>query len=140
MEERLDRSLVPRRLPMLLGVMFGLTALVLAAVGVYGVLAHRASLRQREIGIRLALGSSIEQVFWLVARDGVRITVAGLALGALGVIAVTRALARLLYGVSSLDPVVIAAAVAVLVVVSVVATLIPARHAAKADPVTMLTE
>lgn len=140
MDERLETSLVPRRLPMMLAMAFGLVALFLAGVGIYGVLAYRVAQRRREIGIRLALGSTAREILGLVLRDGTRIIAVGLAIGALGLVAVTKVLGRLLYGVQPTDPAVIGLVVVVLSAVALVATLIPARRAARVDPVSALSE
>jgi len=84
MEERLDRSLVQRRMPMVIAMAFGAVALFLAAIGVYGVLASQVTERRREIGIRMALGSSASDVFRLVMRDGARMTLLGIIAGFAG--------------------------------------------------------
>jgi predicted permease len=140
MESRLDHALVPRRVPMLIGMAFGVVALFLAAVGIYGVLAYQVSQRRREIGIRMALGSTAADILGLVIRDGMRITGVGLAVGVVGMLAVTRAMAGLLYGVRPLDPIVIALVAVILTAVAVVATLVPARRAAGVSPMAALTD
>ena len=109
MEQRLDRSLVQRRMPMVIALAFGLVALFLAGIGVYGVLACQVTERRREIGIRMALGSSAADVFRLVMRDGARMTVLGILVGLAGTIGMARLMAGLLYGVRATDPVVVGA-------------------------------
>ncbi|HUQ84341.1 MAG TPA: ABC transporter permease [Gemmatimonadaceae bacterium] len=140
MESRLDRALVPRRVPMLIGIAFGVVGLFLAAIGIYGVLAYQVSQRRREIGIRMALGSSAATILNLVIRDGLRITGLGLAVGVVGMLALTRVMGGLLYGVRPLDPIVIALVAVVLTTVSIVATLVPARRAARVSPMAALND
>ena len=140
MEQRLDRSLVQRRMPMVIALAFGLVALFLAGIGVYGVLACQVTERRREIGIRMALGSSAADVFRLVMRDGARITVLGILVGLAGTIGMARLMAGLLYGVRATDPVVVGAVALLLVTVALVATWLPARRAAGVNPAAALSE
>jgi ABC-type antimicrobial peptide transport system permease subunit len=140
MDERMGSALVPRRVPMLIGLVFGIVALFLAAVGIYGVLAYQVSQRRREIGIRMALGSSTRSILGLVVRDGMQITGIGLAVGLVGLFGLTRVIRGMLYGVRPADPVVIALVAVVLGVVALVATLIPARRAARVSPMSALTD
>jgi len=140
MEERLDRSLVHRRMPMNIALAFGLVALFLAAIGVYGVLACQVTERRREIGIRMALGSSAADIFRLVMRDGARITALGILVGLAGTIAMARLMAGLLYGVRATDPIVVCAVAIVLATVALIATWLPARRAAGVNPAVALSE
>jgi ABC-type antimicrobial peptide transport system permease subunit len=140
MEQRLDRSLVQRRMPMVVALAFGLVALFLAAIGVYGLLACQVTERRREIGIRIALGSSAAGVFRLVMRDGARITIPGILVGLVGTIGMARLMAGLLYGVSTTDPIVVGAVTLVLVTVALIATWLPARRAAGVNPAVVLNE
>jgi len=140
MEQRVDQALVPRRVPMLIGLAFGAVALFLAAVGIYGVLAYQVSQRRREIGVRMALGSTAADILGLVVRDGMRITAIGLALGVVGMLGLTRVIGGLLYGVQALNPGVIALVVVVLAAVALVATLVPARRAARVSPMVALND
>jgi ABC-type antimicrobial peptide transport system permease subunit len=140
MEQRLDRSLVQRRLPMVIALAFGLVALFLAAIGVYGLLACQVTERRREIGIRMALGSSAADVFRLVMRDGARITVLGILVGLAGTMAMARLMAGLLYGVGATDPVVVGAVAILLATVALIATWLPARRAAGVNPADALSE
>ena len=128
MNDRMDSALVPRRVPMVIGLVFGIVALFLAAVGIYGVLAYQVSQRRREIGIRMALGSSTRSILGLVVRDGMQITAIGLAVGLVGLVGLTRVIRGMLYGVQPADPLVIALVAVVLAGVALVATLIPARR------------
>jgi predicted permease len=134
MEDYVDQALMPRRLPMLLAGGFAVVALLLSAVGVYGVLAYGVAQRRREIGIRLALGSTAMQAFGLVFREGLAIVALGLVLGLAGLGLLRRALTAVLYGVGPFDPVVIAIVTIALSVVALMATMIPARRAARVDP------
>lgn len=138
MSTRMDESLVSRRMPMLLALAFGAVALFLSAVGIYGVLAYQVAQRSREIGIRMALGSSVRAVFGLVLGDGLKIVATGLVLGFLGALATGRYIETQLFGVNTLDPVVIMSVAAILAAVSFVAVSIPARRAAKVNPVIAL--
>ena len=140
MEERLDRSLVQRRMPMVIAMAFGAVALFLAAIGVYGVLASQVTERRREIGIRMALGSSASDVFRLVMRDGARMTLLGIIAGFAGTAGITRLMAGLLYGVRPTDPVVVGGVALLLATVALVATWLPARRAARVNPAAVLAE
>jgi len=104
------------------------------------VLAYQVSQRRREIGIRMALGSSAQSILGLVMRDGLRITGIGLAVGLVALVGVTRAIRGLLYGVQPADPVVIVLVAVVLAGVALVATLIPARRAARVSPMAAIND
>ncbi|MDQ3169293.1 MAG: ABC transporter permease [Acidobacteriota bacterium] len=138
MSDRMNESLVSRRMPMLLALAFGVVALFLSSIGIYGVLAYQVAQRRREIGIRMALGSSVRSVYGLVMGDGLRIVGIGLALGLIGAVATGRYIETQLFGVDALDPIVIATVALILAVVSFVAVSIPARRAAKVNPVIAL--
>jgi hypothetical protein len=140
MEERLDRSLVQRRMPMVIAMAFGAVALFLAAIGVYGVLAAQVTERRREIGIRMALGGSASDVFRLVMRDGASLTLVGIVAGLAGTAGVARLMTGLLYGVRPTDPVVIGGVAIVLATVAFVATWLPARRASHTNPAAVLNE
>jgi ABC-type antimicrobial peptide transport system permease subunit len=118
----------------LLGV-FGALALVLAAVGLYGVLAYTVTQRSREMGIRMALGAARNDVLRLILGYGLRLAAIGLGIGLMVSIAVTRLMRSLLFGVSPTDPVIIAAVSAMLVIVTLASSLLPAYRAAKIDPI-----
>jgi putative ABC transport system permease protein len=120
--------------------MFAGIGLVLSVVGVYGVLAHVARNRTREMGIRMALGARAEQVRWLVIRQGLGLTAAGLAVGAVTALFATRAMAKLLFNVAPNDPITLAGVIAILAATSVVASWPPARRASRADPSIALRE
>jgi ABC-type antimicrobial peptide transport system permease subunit len=121
----------------LLGV-FGLLALGLASLGMYGVMAYSVSLRRREMGVRLALGADRTTVLTMVLRDGLRLVGVGLAIGAAGAVALSMALSSLLHGVGPIDPASFATATAVLMTVAAVACYLPARRASRLDPLTVL--
>jgi predicted permease len=140
MEEREESALVPRRTPALLSAAFGVVALLLSAVGLYGVLAYLVAQRSREIAIRMAVGSSARDVFGLVFREGAALVGSGLLAGALGALLLRRTVAGLLFGVRAADSLAIAAAVALLVAVALLACAVPARRATRIDPVTVLGE
>jgi predicted permease len=140
MEQRLDRSLVQRRLPMVIALAFALVALFLAGIGVYGVLACQVTERRREIGIRMALGSSAGDVFRLVMRDGARMTFLGILVGLTGTIGMARLLSGLLFGVRVTDPIVVGGVAILLVTVALIATWLPARRAAGVNPAAVLSE
>ena len=140
MEERVDAALVARRVPMLLSAAFAMVAVALSAIGLYGVLSYTVAQRRREIGIRMALGSTARDVFRLVLADGARIIGIGIAVGLAGTYFVTRAMTAMLYGVEPFDPRVVAAVVGLLTVLGFVAVVLPARRAARVNPVTALTD
>ncbi len=140
MSERIDDSLVSRRSPVLLAVGFGVLALLLAAVGLYGVLAYLVSLRTQEIGIRMALGSTARGIFALVARESLVIIGGGLAVGLGGALALAQSIRSLLYGVQPMDPRLIAAVCGVLAAVSALACVWPAWRATRVDPAIALRQ
>ncbi len=140
MTDRIDESLVDRRTPMLLAVAFAAVALFLAAVGLYGVLAYQVAQRRREIGIRMALGSEPRGILALVMREGMLVVAAGLVFGLGGAIAVGRAMRSQLYGVGAGDPLVLGGVTLALMLVALVACIVPARRAARIDPVIALSE
>ena len=113
---------------------FGLLALVVAAIGLYSVVAYDVSQRTRELGVRVALGASAGMVLRLVVGEGVRVVMVGLALGAVAAVSLAGRVSPLLYGVSAKDPVTYAGVVGVLLAVAVVASLAPALRAARVDP------
>ncbi|MFP3938853.1 MAG: ABC transporter permease [Thermoanaerobaculia bacterium] len=134
----IDEALVEIRLPMVLAAVFAGLALFLAAVGIYGALAYAVVQRTREVGVRLALGSTPSEIFRLVLRQGLTILGAGLVTGLAGALGLARALEGLLYGVGAFDPGVLSAVAGLLAVVVVAASLVPARRATRVDPVVAL--
>jgi putative ABC transport system permease protein len=113
-------------------------ALILAAVGVYGVLAYTTRQRTHELGIRMALGAEPRRIFALVLRQGAVLAASGIAVGLALSFVLTRALANVLFGVSPADPLTYAAVSGVLIAVALVACYLPARRAAKVDPMVAL--
>jgi predicted permease len=138
LEDQLNRTLERQRFAAGLFMIFALIALCLAAVGLYGVVSYLAAGRTAEFGIRLALGAESSAVLWLVARDSLRMSLLGIALGLPAALAASRFAANQLYKVPSADPLAITAAALVLLVVSVLAALVPAVRASRVDPMTAL--
>jgi predicted permease len=134
MDAQVAATLLPVRVGMWVVSAVGVVALLLAGVGLYGVIAYSVSRRTREIGIRVALGARPATVVSLVMRQGLTVAAAGLALGGLLAIAATRALAGMLYGVSLADPIAWLTALAALLAAAILANLLPARRAASVDP------
>ena len=140
MEERGDLALAGRRASLTLAVLFGCLALFLSAIGIYGVLAYLVTQRQREIGIRAALGCTAGGVVKLMVGEALWLLGAGLILGVGGSVALRPVVAGQLYGVKPLDPAVMSAVILMLAVVGLVACTVPARRATRVDPVTVLRE
>jgi ABC-type antimicrobial peptide transport system permease subunit len=134
----LSRSVQQRRFMALLLALFAAMALLLAAVGIYGVLSYSVSQRGREIGIRLALGARARDMVALIVREGLGLTAIGLGLGLLGAFALTRLLASQLYGVTPTDPLTFGGVAALLALVALAATAAPARRAAAVNPLEAL--
>ena len=134
----LKQSVAQRRFNMLLLAVFAGLALLLAAVGIYGVISYSVAQREREVGIRMALGAQTSDVLRLIVRQGMRPTLFGLIVGILAAIAITRFMRSLLFQVSAIDPLVFAAVALVLALVAAIACVIPARRAAHLDPVVAL--
>ena len=140
MRQRVEESLVNRRTPMLLASLFGGIALFLAAVGIYGVLAYQVAQRRKEIGIRMALGSDGRRIFGLIVSEGLLLLALGVGVGLAGAFAIRRAMATQLFGVQPMDPAVLALVTIVLGVVALLACAVPARRAARIDPLVALTD
>jgi len=131
-------SLGSRRFNVILTSCFAITALVLATTGVFGVMAHAVGRRTREIGVRMALGAASGDVSGLILLQGLRTILAGVAIGAVGALALTRTVRSLLFGVSPTDPLTFVVVTLVLVGAAVLACYVPARRAARVDPVVAL--
>ena len=140
MEQRISESLVSRRTPMLIASLFGGIALFLAAVGIYGVLAFQVGQRRKEIGIRMALGSDSRRIFGLIVSEGLWLLGVGVVVGIAGAFAIRRAMETQLFGVQPMDPVVLATVAVTLAVVAFIACAVPARRAARIDPLIALTD
>jgi ABC-type antimicrobial peptide transport system permease subunit len=138
MEERVSSAIAQRRLIMLLIACFALLAVVLSAVGVYGVFAYSVTQRSQEMSIRLALGSSRSGILQLILVQAARLIALGGILGVATALALSRLLASLLVGVTPHDPVSFSVAWGLMTVVALTATLIPARSAMNVDPMVVL--
>jgi predicted permease len=138
LEQRLNESIWPTRTMSKLVVIFGLLALLLAVIGLYGVLSYTVTQRTREIGIHLALGAQGSDVLKLILKQGLRLALIGVALGLASALALTRALSGFLYGVGATDPLTFALVSLLLVAVALLACYLPARRATKVDPLTAL--
>jgi putative ABC transport system permease protein len=137
-EEVAATTMAPTRIGAIVLGAFGALALLLAAVGLYGVIAYSVSRRTREVGIRMALGAERWQVLRMILGQGARLAITGVALGAVASAVLARVLESLLYGVSGIDPLAYGAAAAILMLVALVANLVPAFSAARVDPVRAL--
>jgi predicted permease len=138
MDHRIAESLLERRAPMLLLMVFAAVALFLAAVGIYGALAYSVTQRTREMGVRMALGSDAGSVFGLVLKEGLGVVGLGLVLGAAGALGLVRLIQSLLYGVQPTDPAVMTSVAILLLVTGLAACVAPARRATRIDPVVAL--
>jgi putative ABC transport system permease protein len=138
MNEHMGVALIEQRMSALLLGIFGLLALILASVGLYGVMAYSVSQRTRELGIRMALGANPGGILKLILKQGLRLTLIGLTIGLAGSFALTRFLASQLYNVSATDLITFALASSVLTVVALLASFIPAWRAARVDPLVAL--
>ncbi len=138
LEEYLTSSVAQPRFSSLLLSIFAGVALILTAVGLYGVMAYSVAQRTREIGVRMALGAQARDVLKLIVRQGMVLALIGVAIGAMIAFAATRLMKSLLFGVSATDPLTFALIAILLVIVAMMACLIPARRAAKVDPINAL--
>ena len=138
MTETIGNSLYAARMGAILLGIFGALALLLAAVGLYGVMSYVVSRRTREIGIRMALGAQSSDVFKLVLKEGMTLVAIGVALGLVKAMIVTRLLASFLYGISATDEITFASIPLILALVALVACYLPARRAMKVDPMVAL--
>jgi putative ABC transport system permease protein len=136
----LSASVADRQFNLLLLGAFALTALVVALLGVYGVVSYLVSQRTKEIGIRMALGAQTSDVMRMIAGEGLRVIVTGAAVGVAGALALTRLLESLLFGVSAADPLTFLSVAAIVVAAGLAACYVPARRAARIDPITALRE
>jgi len=137
-QEQVDRKDYTQRLAATLIAIFGGMALFLAAIGLYAVMSYSVSQSTRELGLRMALGASVKDMLRLVISRGMRLTIAGIVIGAIAALSLTRLMGDLLYQVSPRDPLAFGFALIVMIAVSFIACFLPARRAARIDPVTAL--
>ena len=137
-DQVLDKSVAQRRLTMMLLAIFAGAALLLAAVGIYGVIAYSVTQRTQEIGIRLALGAQRRDVLAMVMRQSALLALAGIVAGGIGAFALTRLMADLLFEVRPFDPVTFAGVAGLLAAVSLLASWVPGHRATRVDPVVAL--
>ena len=138
MKQNVEMSLVRERMLALLATFFAALALILACIGLYGVMAYRVVRRTREIGIRIAIGARQQSVVWMMVRETLLLVTIGAVLGTLASLAANRYIAGQLFGVSPRDPIAIVGALSLLAIVTMVAGYVPARHASRIDPVKAL--
>jgi predicted permease len=138
MTELVARSLASRRFSLTLMSAFAGLALLLSIIGLYGVVSYLVGQRTREIGVRTALGAKPRDVLWLVLGEGQKLAVAGVALGLLASLFLTRLIANILYGISAHDPLTLASIAMLLIIVTLAACYVPARRALRVDPATAL--
>jgi putative ABC transport system permease protein len=134
MEERVAGSVGRERFYATLIAIFAAVALVLSAVGLYGVIAYAVSQRMHELGVRVALGASGDRIARMVVTEGLALTAVGAAIGIVASIGAGKLIATLLFGVDALDPATLGGVIAVLALVATLASWLPARRAARADP------
>ena len=138
LNEVLDDSLARQRFSMILLNTFAALALLLASIGLYGVISYLVSQRTHELGIRLALGAQRRDLLRLVVNHGMKMALGGVALGLFAALGLTRLLAGMLYGVSATDPLTFAGIAVLLIGVALLACWVPARRASKVDPMVAL--
>jgi ABC-type antimicrobial peptide transport system permease subunit len=140
MDDVVANSLGTRRVSMQLFAVFACAALLLAAIGIYGVMAYSVTQRTQEIGIRMALGAQKSDILRLVVRQGMTVTLIGVIAGLAGAFALTRVIANLLFGVGASDPVTFVVIPLLLIFVSLIACYLPARRAARLNPTAALAK
>ncbi len=138
LESAVSDSLAQRRFAMVLLAAFALLALLLASVGIYGVIAYVVSQRTQEIGIRMALGAQRKDVLRLMLWEGMRLALMGVGIGIASGLALTRLMAQMLYGISATDPLTFSAVATILMLVAIAACYLPARRATRIDPMQAL--
>jgi predicted lysophospholipase L1 biosynthesis ABC-type transport system permease subunit len=138
MGDYVSLSLMPRRATMLLATSFALVSAFLSALGIYGLLAYLVTQRSREIGIRMALGSTTAGIFTLVLREGLLLVASGLGFGLAGTLALRRTLETQIYNLSPTNPTITGVVIVTLGIIALLASTLPARRAAQMDPMSVL--
>jgi ABC-type antimicrobial peptide transport system permease subunit len=138
MDQQIGSTLVRERLVAFLSTAFGLLALAMSCIGLYGVVSFDVSRRLRDLGVRMALGAQRVDVIWHVLRSGLVVSLAGIVAGLAATVAATRMLSALLFGITARDPLTLAAAGTLLVLTALAASFLPARRAASVDPIVVL--
>jgi ABC-type antimicrobial peptide transport system permease subunit len=138
MEQIVSQSVASRRFSMLLLSVFAVVALLLASIGIYGMMSYAVAQRTREIGLRMTLGAQRSNVLRLVIGQGMKLVIVGVVLGVVAAIALTRTMKSLLFGVSATDPETFIGIALLLTIVALLACWIPARRATKVDPIVAL--
>ena len=137
-EQQIGESLAEERLIAALSGFFGVIAAMLVSIGLYGMMAYTAARRTKEIGVRLALGSSRAGVLWMVLKESLLLVLAGIAIGLPVTLTATRLISARLFGVSAIDPATITAASLLMISVAALAGLVPAHKASRVDPMVAL--
>jgi len=137
-EQQLNGILVQERLTATLAGFFGVLAVLLACLGLYGVISYAVTRRTSEIGVRLALGATPAQVLRMVLKESLVLVSVGIAIGVSGAFAATRLISTMLFGVGAADPLTIGIAIVLMITVATLAVLLPARRASKVDPLVAL--
>jgi predicted permease len=140
MDKLVESSVGQRKLSMILLGVFSTIALLLASIGIYGVMSYSVAQRTRELGIRMALGAARLSVLTLVVRQGIALALSGVAIGLVAAFALTRFLSNQLYGVGATDPATFATVSATLILIALLATVMPALRATRVDPVVALRD
>jgi putative ABC transport system permease protein len=140
MDEIVDLNVADRQQQMTLLGAFAALALILASIGLYGVLSYAVTQRSREIGIRMALGATASSVIRMIVGRGLALTGIGLVIGLISAWAATRAMKNLLYGVAATDPLTFGSVAALLALIALIASYAPARRASRVDPIVVLRE
>jgi putative ABC transport system permease protein len=138
MQDIVARSIATQRLAMMLLSVFSALALVLSAIGIYGVISYLAGQRTKEIGVRMAMGATSADVLRLVLGEGMRITLIGVGIGLVAALGLTRLITKMIYGVGATDPITFAGVGILLTSVALLACYIPARRAMRVDPIVAL--
>ena len=140
MQDRMADSMARQRFATIMLGAFSVFALILAAVGVYGVMSYLVTQSRHDIGLRIALGAQRNMILWLVVRQGMELAIAGIVLGIIGAFALTRLMASLLFGVGARDIVTFSTVPLILATIALIATYIPAWRATQVDPMMVLRD